>query len=490
MVQYWLAFDIGTTGTKAAVIDAHLRTVQSYTQHYETYTAEGGIVEQNAADWWSAACLAARQLDLKGVEAIALTGQMQDVILIDAAGQPVRPVILYSDSRAQIEIAAILTRISSEKLYDLTGNEQTASSLLAKLLWLQQHELTSLAHSRHLLISGADFIAYQMTGYAVCDTTTASTTGLLDLATRQWLSAELFDALGLDKVAHLLPPVKSGGIPTGTLTQEAAQQLGLTAGIPVYHGPGDAGAATLGVGSGEPGKPYGYIGTSGWVGYTAQQRGKYETGVFTLAHPKQDYFMCVAPILTAGGNLDWAKNLLHYASHDEMIEAALQCELSQLLYLPYLNGERSPFSDPFARGTFIGLNARHTSADLARAVLEGVALSYRHAIDALLGTSIDSLTLTGGGTRNRVWCQLFADVTQIFIKVAEDAENVGVRGAVLAAQTSMGLQTNFAPVDAFPIFVSLSPDAQRKAHYDRQYALFKEAYLALKNIFGRMQDVL
>jgi xylulokinase len=490
MTYHWLAFDIGTTGAKAAIIDAQLRTVQSVTQHYATQSADGGIVEQNADDWWQAAVAAAQQLDLTQVEAIALTGQMQDVILIDAAGKPVRPVILYSDSRAQTEINRILAQMNSETLYQLTGNEQTASSLLAKCLWLHHHEPESLEKSHYLLMSGADFIAYQMTHVAVSDTTTASTTGLLDLEKRQWLTNDIFAAIGLNEIIRLLPPVKSGGTQVGTLTANAAHPLGLKSGIPVYHGPGDAGAATLGVGSGELGKPYGYVGTSGWVGYTSWQRGKPETGVFTLAHPKNEHVMCVAPILTAGGNLDWAKTALRYDTHEQMILEALQREPSHLLYLPYLNGERSPFSDPLARGTFIGLNSRHTTADLARAVLEGVALAYRHALEALLTVPVDTLTLTGGGTRTEAWCQLFADITQKPVAIAEDAENVGVRGAVLAAQVATGLYDHFSPQGAFPVSKTQLPNPQIQQHYDQQYALFRDSYSALRNIFSRMQDSL
>lgn len=482
----WLAFDIGTTGTKAALITDEGAIVHSAYRAYETRQGGDGVMEQDADDWWRAAVEVTHELDTRDVKAVAITGQMQDLILVDEIGKPVRLVILYSDTRAVFEANSVLDVISAESLYALTGNEQGAGSLLAKLLWLKQHKSGSLQKAHRLLVGAADFIALKMTGNAVSDTTTASTTGLLDLENRRWLSDATFAQLGLEFVPRLLPDMRGGGELAGTLHVDAAAQLGLAAGIPVYHGPGDAGATTLGVGSGEPGKPYGYIGTSGWVGYTSDQCGTPETGVFTLAHPAANTYICVAPILTAGGNLDWAKTTFGYQSYEAMIEAAFARQPTSLIYLPYLSGERSPFSDPFARGAFIGLNGTHTTDDLARAVLEGVVYAYRHALDALINAPMESLTLTGGGTRSLAWCQLFADAAHLRVQTAADAANVGVRGAVIAAQVASGQLTRYAPENWFATNAVLHPRAEESPRHDALYTLFREAYPALKSIFSRM----
>lgn len=488
----WLAFDIGTTGTKAALIGQDGRTIRSAYRDYETVTCDGRI-EQNAEDWWRAALEAAHKLlaveSGEIITAITITGQMQDVILVDADSTPVRPVILYSDHRAQDEIVTITQAIGAERLTQITGNEQTASSLLAKLLWLKRHEPDSLSRARYLLVGAADFIVLKLTGVTVCDTTTASTTGLLDLDARQWLSDDLFAAMDLQEVPHLLPPVVDGGIQIGTLAAEAAVNMGLSVGTPVYLAPGDAGATTLGVGSGEPGLPYAYIGTSGWVAYTSHhRRGDPSTGVFTLAHPDRSRYLCIAPILTAGGNLDWITQTLKYSDVATMIQAALDSAPTSLLYLPYLNGERSPFSDPAARGAFIGLNSAHTSDALARAVLEGVVFAFKHALDALIETPIAALTLTGGGTRTAGYNQMFADVTRLPVGVAEDAANVGVRGAVLSALVKRNDVNRYAPDGWFPIASTHAPtgNADLSAHYAKQYNLFRAAYPALKDIFKEM----
>lgn len=477
----WLAFDIGTTGAKAALIDGQGRVIRSAFRDYPTHSAAGGIVEQNARDWWSAACASAREIDASSAEAIVLTGQMQDLILVDHDAQPIYPVILYSDTRAHAEAETVNQLLGAERLQQITGNEQGAGSLLAKLRWLSRFEPGKLTKGFHLLTGAADYIALQLTNKAACDTTTVSTTGLMVLDTRHWLIET-----GMEAITRLYPDLVPGGILIGQVHQIGALTMGVKQGIPVYLGPGDAGATTLGVGAGMPGVPYGYIGTSGWVAFTSMQRGDPTKGVFSLAHPANDRYICVAPLLTAGGNLDWIKSVLAEDSHTDLIDAALAQPSSDLIYLPYLNGERSPISDPFARGAFIGLSASHNRADLARAVLEGVAFAYRHALDTLVDTPVERLVMTGGGTRSLGWCQMIADICGVEVVLDEDAANVGVRGAVLAAQVARGELQDYALPERESQATNLTPNNALNAPYARKYAFFREGYPALKNLFAGM----
>ncbi len=369
----------------------------------------------------------------------------------------------------------------------LTGNTQDAGSLLAKLRWLRTHEPEALTNSAVLLFGAADYIALKLSGIATTDTTTASTTGLLDLETRTLLNTNQLTELQLDPIERLLPSVHAGGARIGRLTEDVAHLLGLKPDIPIHHGPGDAGATTFGAGGGEPERAYAYIGTSGWIAFTETARSPQAAGIFTLAHARTDQFIIIAPLLTAGGNLDWLAGLFETDDYASLIDSALDNTLSRpsanLLYLPYLNGERSPFSDPFARGAFIGLSAAHTRADLCRAVLEGVVYAYKHALDSLIPKPLVALTLTGGGTQSVGWCQLFADVCGVPVSLVGDAANVGLRGAVLAARVATGELSDYGLSDTLTSTRTLLPDIQQRTRHDQQYALFKNAYLALKPIF-------
>jgi xylulokinase len=488
--KLWLAFDIGTTRTKAALIAENGQIIRSAYHDYPTHTAENGVVEQNAADWWQAVIETSHALvtgdDLGKIEAVALTGQMQNLILIDAEGSPIRPVILYSDMRARAEADEITRRIGVDRLRTLTGNDQGADSLLAKLLWLKRHEPSTLESGQHLLLGAADFIAFKMTGSTITDTTTASTTGLMQMNTRTAHNQSLLDEVGIGAASKLLPTITAGGSKAGELSESAATALGLKSGLPVHHGPGDAGATTIGAGSGEPGWVYAYLGTSGWIAFTSAYRALPDHGAFTLAHPQPTAYIQVAPLLTAGGNLEWARGIFGGGEYDTIIDQACARPPSNLIYLPYLNGERSPFRDPLARGTFVGIDPRTERDDFYRAILEGVIYAYRHALDALLASPPSALILTGGGTQSESWCQLFADILNLPVSIAEDAENVGVRGAVLAARVACGELSSYKPQDFFPMKATLQPNNRHRALFDHQYNLFRELYPALRPIFGRM----
>lgn len=480
----YLAFDIGTTVTKAALITHDGQILRSTTHSYPTHSSEGGILEQNVADWWTAIVACCQKLAPKEAEAIALTGQMQNLILVNANTNAVRPVILYSDTRARAEVEQLEPLLAP--LREITGNWQGADSLLAKLMWVQKHEPHNLAAATEVLLGAADYAALRLTGKAATDSTTASTTGLLDLNTRALLDP--FE-LNLPKLAGAfakIPDITSGGTQVGTLLSTVATELGLRAGIPVYHGPGDAGAATLGTGAGEKGMAYGYLGTSGWVAFTAEGSADADSGVITLAHPRFENTIHVAPLLTAGGNLTWIKDLFNQ-DYDTLIEMAEGVTPSRLLYLPYLSGERSPFVDPLARGAFIGLNAHTSQADIVVAVLEGVAFAYRHALTALSPTFPRRLMLIGGGAQSGGWAQIFADVLGVEIIVPSDAEHIGLYGAVIAAEVARGTRSNYSVSH-----ISAEAYVPRKAQHSRieaLYQLFVEAYPSLKDLFGKLSRV-
>ena len=269
----WLVFDIGSGSAKAALI-ADGQILASASADYPTRHGDGGLVEQDAEHWWDAARKCCHDLAPGDLAGIALTGQMQDVILLDAQGRLIRPVILYSDTRARAEIEEIHALMPADELAAITGAPQTAGSLLAKLRWLATHEPNSVASAVSLLLGGADFVATRLCGCRASDSTTAATTGLWQLAAGRSMDSATLNRLELGWALPLLPDVVAGGTQAGVLSAHAARELQLPAGIPVHLGPGDAGAATIGAGCGEVGPAYAYVGTSGWVGFSAHERGR------------------------------------------------------------------------------------------------------------------------------------------------------------------------------------------------------------------------
>ena len=480
----WLVFDIGTGSAKAALIHDS-RVLAAASAAYPTVHGAGGLVEQDAEQWWEAVRSCCRDLSPRHLAGIALTGQMQDVVLLDENGQVIRPVILYSDTRARAEIEQIHALIGEDELTALTGAQQNAGSLLAKLRWLWRHERQSILRAAHLLLGGADVIAARLCGSRASDSTTAATTGLWQLAAGKLLDAPILRRLELGWALPLLPRIVAGGTQVGALGAVPARELGLPAGTPVHLGPGDAGAATIGAGCGELGPAYAYVGSSGWVGFSAREIGDAAAGVMSLAHPRRGHYIQVVPMMTSAGNLSWLRDVFYSEDYDELIAQALSCQPGNLVFLPYLQGERAPFNDPLARGAFVGIAADTGRPQLVRAVLEGIIFAYRHTLSALSPQLPAHLTLIGGGARNDSLNQLFADILGLPAHLPPDAEHAGLQGALRAAQVAQGTASSYA-ISPAPQTRILQPQTQHKAHYAQQYRHYLAAYQALKPLFAQM----
>jgi len=496
-----IAIDVGTTGTKAALVDRDGRILASGYAGYETRTAAGGVIEQDPQDWWAATCAALAQMWAAAPSvnpaAVALSGQMQDLILLGER-EALGSAILYSDSRAVDEAAQLDAHFGYAKLARITGNEQGASSVLAKWLWLQRHDAERLEQCRTILLGAHDYVRWRLCGQRATDFTTATTTGLLDLGTNDWAHA-LLEELGLD--AARLPALQAADTLSGEVTPVAARETGLPAGAPVFVGSGDLGATTIGAGAGPPGRAYCYLGTSGWIAASVDDATPQpEGGVFTLRHPDPRRYIQVAPMLTAGGNLEWLRSALSGDAtepgtsipYDELNRLAGQAPAGSrgLLYLPYLAGERSPFSDPNARAAFIGITAQTTRAEMTRAVMEGVAMAYRTLYDALGLSAGEPMMLAGGGGKSPVWSQILADALNRPVQVIADPGNAAARGAAVIAGKGLGWYDGYLPADDFfPCTAFFAPHAANRVRYDELYGAFQALYPRLRDTFAILARV-
>lgn len=510
-MQSIVALDIGTTGVKTALVDRHGRIIASGYAQYSTY-ADGNRVEQEPEAWWRATVEALATLWRAmpaevAVAGVALSGQMQDTILLGAEGAVGR-AILYSDSRAEAETRLLDERVGAARLAAISGNAQTATSVLAKWLWLAHHAPAELAAAQTILLGAHDYITWRLCGARTTDYTTAATTGLLDLRANHW-DEKTIQALGLDPA--LLPTLQRAGEQVGIVSASAAEMTGLALGTPVFQGVGDLGATTVGVGAGVPGRLYGYLGTSGWLASTLlQAEPAPERGIFTLRHPEPAQFIQVAPMLTAGGNVEWLRGLFQSLatslSTQEMLAPRVDYDLLNrlaasaplggrgLLYLPYLAGERSPFSAPDARACFIGLSAESSPGEMARAVMEGTAFAYRALRDALgpkdVTTQDGPLLLVGGGAKSPLWMQILADVLAAPVHVADDPGNAAARGAALIAGQTLGWFEGYIPTpDFFPVAHIYTPIPAHCELYDRLFALFAPLHLQLEHTFTGLASI-
>ncbi|MDY0091882.1 MAG: FGGY-family carbohydrate kinase [Candidatus Vecturithrix sp.] len=495
-MQQIIAIDIGTTGAKTALIS---RAGEILARHYGTYEtiSHQGQVEQNPEDWWETVKQGIlslnSQINKEKFCGIVLGGQMQDCILLDETGL-LAPAILYSDTRAQTEIQEIRQIIGEDRLTRITGNIQDASSLLAKFLWLKKHKREIYTRFKTSLFGAHDYIAWKLIGNTNTDFTTAATTGLLDIRQNRW-AVDIIQELGLrtDILPHLVP----GEMIDGYLSEKMAASLGLPANCPVFHGSGDVGTTTLGSNAGEPGTTSCYLGTSGWIAATTENVfANPDSGIFNLRHPDPGRTIQVGPMLFAGGNIQWIiEHISSFPREDNRYDlfntkaADVIPGSDGVLYLPYLSGERSPFRAPEARGGFIGLSRGTTRSQMYRAALEGVAFAMRSIQESISGPDVPlkSLTLSGGGAKSSLWCQIFADLFHCEVCVLEHAEEVGLIGAALMCGKALGWYSGYRlPEALLNVKTTYAPKVENIPPYNELYAIFRHLYPALRKSWSAL----
>lgn len=432
-----LALDIGTTAVKAGVfVDgaASLVVEEGYPLAYPS----PGWVEQSPADWWDAAVRAVQRLDVAtGVDAVALTGQMQDVVLLEGNGRPVRAAVLYADQRAVAEHDEVAAELG-DAWPAAVGQAPDATNCVAKLRWLRAHDPTAWAAARAVTFGGAGAVVARMTGRVVCDPTTAATTGLYDVAADAWwapaVHAAGLDAEGGPRIAELVPSTEAAG----GLTAESADALGLAAGTPVVCGAGDVIATTVGIVGLEPGGAYAYLGTSAWVAVTTagpQPR----PGVIVLPGLRADHAVATAPLAVGAGVADWARDALlggiDAAGLDAL--AADACGAAEgVVFLPHLDGRRGDGADPHATGVLVGVRRSTSAATVAAAVLEGVAHALRGLVETVTPGRTE-LAVCGGAARSTAWLGVLADVLGMPVHAVAD-EQASLRGAVSCGLVALG----------------------------------------------------
>jgi len=276
---------------------------------------------------------------------VALSGQMQDFIPVDCEGNPVRPVILYSDQRAEKQAKEIIRKIGEDTVTGITGNSFNGQMPFAKILWMKHMEPDEYEKTKCVLMSSKDYIIKKLTGKNVTDVTTASTSGIMNIRDCVWMYEW---AEKLEVEASLLPELLFSDDAAGYISKHASESTGLCVGIPVLCGAGDGGSTSVGAGAVNEGEIYAYIGTTGWIAASTGSIGIRNQGVFQLAHMPRKTYIAVAPLLNAGNVHKWIASVFNNNSTGVKSETykliEQQVEKSKpgsegLLFLPYLNGE-------------------------------------------------------------------------------------------------------------------------------------------------------
>lgn len=501
-MAYILGVDIGTSGTKTVLFSEDGIPVSSATYEYPLYTPQNGYAEQDPLDWWNAVVNGIKQVigesgvvasEIKG---IGLSGQMHGLVMLDGDNKVIRRSIIWCDQRTSKEVAEITDRVGADRLIEITANPAITGFTAAKIMWVKNNEPQNYEKCRHILLP-KDYIRFMLTGEYATEVSDASGMQLLDIPNRCW-SEEVLNKLGIDK--SLLAKVYESPEITGKITGRAAELTGLAEGTIVVGGAGDNAAAAVGTGVVEDGKAFTTIGSSGVVfahtsNISIDKKGRVHT--FCCAVPNCWHVMGVTQ--SAGLSLKWFRDNLcwsemetalnmgvdpYYLTDKEAMDVPIGA--NKLLYMPYLNGERTPHLDPNCRGAFVGLSTMHKKKDMIRAVMEGVSYSLRDCVEVMreMNISVTDMMACGGGGSSPLWRQMLADLYACPVKTTQNKEGPALGVALLAA-VGAGIYSSVPEACKAVILPDKvqNPIQENIGEYEKVYGVYKKLYPAMKSCF-------
>jgi xylulokinase len=454
-----------------------------------------GWAEQDPDDWWRAsqqaivAVLSSSRVAAESIVCIGLSGQMHGAVLLNEAGDVLRPSLIWCDQRTETECRWLDETVGRDRLLRLTSNPPLTNFTLTKLLWVRTHEPDVWKHVRQVLLP-KDYVRFRMSGEFAIDVADASGTLMLDVAERCW-SHDILDAVDIDR--HLMPDVFESQDICARVSRDAAALTGLPAGTPIVAGAGDQAAGAVGMGITRPGAVSATIGTSGVVFAATDRPATDPKGrLHTFCHAIPGRWHVMGVTQAAGLSLRWLRDVARSAArvpYDQLTAEAAQVPpgADGVLWAPYLMGERTPHCDPNARAALVGLAASHGRGHIVRAVMEGVAFSLRDtfSIFAEMKVPVDRVRLGGGGARSGLWRQIQADVYGRAVDTAGADEGAAYGAAILAA-VGIGLwPTVDAACDALVRGAAeTSPQPDAVALMNDRYEAYKRIYPALQVIQG------
>ena len=490
--RFVLGHDVGTSGDKAVLCDLEGRTVASTYRAYPLERLHSGWAEQDPERLVAAVLETSRELVGQAgagdgeIMAIGVSGQMFNVVAVDRRGTPLSPLVSWLDARSAPQAESIAARFDLDAQFERFGNVFTAKDIVPKILWLRDAAPDAWQRSAAFL-DCKDFVNARLTGRVATDHAGASGYFLYDVEARRW---DLDAALELGVPPEKLPPALPATEQLSGLAPDAARAMGLPAGTPVVVCAGDVPAGQVGAGAAGPGQAHLSLGTASYFGISLE-RPLRDPGrrLGPLCHMDPARWLLWAEMETGGGALAWWREVLGQAAGTnraspeqvDRLASAIAPEDVDLLFAPWLSGERVPLWDHHARGAFIGLGLHHGPGHLTRAVIEGIAYQLRWVLEYAerFGVGVGEIRVIGGGGLGAVLPQVLADVLGRPLALVADPQSAGARGAALCALAASGVGDLDELSSATSISGTIEPDASRADLYGARFEAFRTLHRAL-----------
>lgn len=488
-MKLYLGVDLGTSSMKILLVNKKGEVIKKVQEYYEVHNFNEVFNEQNPLDWWNSFLIAfkkiSEEIDVNQIEAISFSGQMHGLVILEENDSVIRPCILWNDGRSEKETDYLNKVIGEDFLMNEVGNISFSGFTLPKLLWVKNNESNNFKRIKKIMLP-KDYIVYRLTNNFVTDYSDASGTLLLDVKNKKW--SKKMAMIGNISL-NILPTLHESTDIVGETNHEFNELFKISKPIKVVIGGGDNAISAVGTNCLKEGNATISLGTSGTI-FVASDKFVLDKSraIHSFAHANGKYHL-LSCILSAASARSWflekVLNTKDYSKNEEEMTFSLK---NNVLFLPYLNGERCPYNDSNLTANFFNLRYNTTSSDMSVAVIEGVCFALKDCFNKILedGLSFNHTLITGGGSKSKLWCQMLSDVLQIPL-YKQNFEEGPAFGAAIVAMVGL---SEYASFDKFfaqnKIEESVfTPNKEMKEYYDRKYRQYKK----LHNIALELVDI-
>lgn len=493
-MAYLIGIDVGTSSLKTLIMSENGDIAAVASRNYHIDSPQAGYAQQHPAVWWNACketisqTLAESKIAPQDIKAIGFSGQMHGLVPLDEKYALIRPAILHCDVRSASQVREIEKKLGPSRIRSLIGNPVYTGFLLPSLLWMRENEPKEFERIRHVCLP-KDYIKYRLCGILSSDWSDASATLAFDVSANSW-SEELFKLFDLPK--EIFPPCFNTYTPVGTLCKEAAAETGLMENTLVVAGGGDQIMQGIGNGAIDFDSATINIGSSGQVSFQSDKPiVNPALCTNTFAGYEKGRWIVMGAIMQAGLALKWFSAIAGGVSYEQLDAMAREVQPGSggVIFLPYLNGERTPHINSQLSASFTGCNMKTGQAEMGRAVMEGVAYALRECMEICEGIGLHAkeVIASGGGARSEVWLQIQSDIYGLPLKLSKNEEQACI-GAAIAAGTGCGMYKDIEQGCKRAIRFQerlIVPNMKNHALYEDYYALFKSCYPAERELLER-----
>ena len=518
MSEWILAIDLGNGGPKVAAVALNGTILATAFRSCDVHIGNDGAATQDASQWWTGLVAGVREvveaagLARAEVHAVGITGQWGSTVPVGHDDQPAGEVLLWADTRARHHVTDVIggplsfQGIAPHKALPFvrttggapspSGADPTGHSLLL------QRDLPEVYARTKVLLEPVDYLGLRLTGRAAATPASMILSWLTD---NHVGSPVAYDANMIKRSrrdSRRLPELLPTGSILGPLLPAVADEFGIRGEVPVICGIPDLHAAVIGSGAVEPYATHIAVSTTAWIGARVPfKRTDAFHSIATVPGFTQDMPLVANNHETGGACLQWLRDELLFPddglvpharpSYEELIAAAATkpAGTEGLLFMPWLNGERSPVEDKRLRGGFLNVTLRTDRAALTRGVLEGVAFNARWLFDQyqkFLKRPVTTTRILGGGAQSDLWCQIHADVLGITVEQVGDPRNAQLRGVALYTRVALGELTLEEAAALVPLVRTFAPAQANRAVYEELYGEYRRLYGTLKGLYGRL----